>query len=221
MSKSRINIADIGSVEIVCLDNMQKDLVWLLQKIITNPSSKSLLKQLITQHPNLLLDFSKNNLFSLGCWLPEKNTIFIRNNLSQVELLQTFIFESCNAVNESFKDKKLNLKNFETAEQYAEYVEGNEYNSFIMAFSIYYMGIKNANWPEPENMDKYIQSLDKNTWIKKSKEKIGVYQGGFSHFEGYINNFKKEQAKGTQAEKFYEEEKEVRATEKLKTRQRR
>ena len=97
------------------------------------------------------------------------------------DMLQTLIFECCNAINPKFK--KINKESFSKADDFATAMEIAEHYSYQLAFQIYDYGIKNCRWPSPKDIDKFEKALSLETWLKKAKEKNNNYKNVACHFD--------------------------------------
>ncbi|MFT4060458.1 MAG: hypothetical protein QM652_13025 [Legionella sp.] len=137
--------------------------------------------------PNVKIDFTQDNLKFQGRWLADKKEIQVKNNLSLEKMLQTFIFELCNANNPDLISSKLKYSNFFTADEYATYIEMAEHQSSKKAVLLY-MNIVSIN-PEALTMPSTaeLQQLK----ILSGDETYLAYIKNNGHYDNYINNYNK------------------------------
>ncbi|VVC75510.1 hypothetical protein AQUSIP_08000 [Aquicella siphonis] len=159
----------------------------IIALISKNTLAVHLFVSLLAKMHALTVIFTDKSMTSKGTWFPETRKIRIRNGLSVEESLQTLIFECCNAYNPRFADLKSNA--FQTADDYAKYIEEGEHWSYTMAYKIYLHGILHAAWPKPADVSKFEAALSKKTWMEKAKTKCSFYNGASSHFEIYTTYF--------------------------------
>lgn len=164
------------------------DSVFLLNSL--NSVMLDLLNDLVCLYDDLVIEFTEKKLTTAGFWSSDKHEIQIRSSLSLEATLQTLIFECCNAFNPAFR-KNININMFENADDYANEIEKIEHDSYLQAFAIYQHGIETADWPKPEDTEKFTESLSFDIWMKKAKQKNNFYNGVDSHFEIYTNFFKR------------------------------
>lgn len=152
-------------------------------------SSNNCIKALssLSKTPSVKLNFTRDDIKFQGHWLAEEKEIHVKKNLPLEKMLQTFIFELCNANNPKLQTSKLKYSNFITAEDYAIYVETAEHQSFKQA-TLLYMDIFSKNPGEletPSNVElKQLRMLnDDNTYL--------TYVKSNGHYDNYVKNYNK------------------------------
>jgi hypothetical protein len=85
----------------------------------------------------------------------DHHQIKVNEQLPRDELLQTLIFECCNALDPKFTN--LTEAQFTTAGAYAKFIEEGEHQSFQLAYHIYSYGMENAGWPMPTNPARFTE----------------------------------------------------------------
>ncbi|KTC86877.1 hypothetical protein [Legionella brunensis] len=126
----------IHPIAVICDDKDLDNIITLFSLFQSSPACEKALS-VLSNTPNVKIDFTRDNLKFQGQWLADKKEIHIKNNLSLEKTLQTFIFELCNANNPALVSSKLKYSNFLTADAYATYIETAEHQSFKMAVTLY------------------------------------------------------------------------------------
>ncbi|KTC82660.1 hypothetical protein Lche_0340 [Legionella cherrii] len=122
---------------VVLCTNDNFDQVTKLIKLFSSSPECSRELSILSSTPGIKIDFTRDNLKFQGYWLAQKKEIRVKNNLLLVNMLQTFIFELCNANNPDLAENKIKYSNFFNADQYAIYIEEAEHKSFKKASSLY------------------------------------------------------------------------------------
>ncbi len=126
----------INPIVVICTEENVDQVTKLLSIFASSPECNKELS-FLSSTQGIKIDFTKDNLKFQGCWLSEKKEIQVKNNLLLEKMLQTFIFELCNANNPDLIKNKIKYSNFFTADEYAIYLEAAEHKSFKKACLLY------------------------------------------------------------------------------------
>lgn len=136
----------------------------------------------------ITVDFDLHeNIMSFASWHRITRTIRIATNrLSSFEILNSFIFEMCNAGNKGFQE--IRLETCKDENEYATATENCEYNSGLQCAIFTLKGLEDYHWPKEEDSIKNCYER-----LKRTSEECLILQKtnalqclGFSHFEIYV-----------------------------------
>jgi hypothetical protein len=139
------------------------------------------LKTVLSMTGSFTINFAADNLPFQGEWCPDEKKINIRNSLDKINIIKTLFFECSNAINPGLIKKEIRVSNFLTADEYAQYIEEAERNSYLTAARVYGYGVAKCGWLEPTCDE--IQLLDKKTWFQKS-----MHNGHYDYYKKYWNS---------------------------------
>ncbi len=138
MPKIIISFIGKGSLEFNYLEPDEPKIKALLEMCYKNIKAVKLLANLASNYDELSIYFTDESLVTKGFWYPQKCKIKIKNSLLPDDLLQTFIFECCNALNPKFTN--LNYESFFNDKQYSTFMEKSEYQSYQLR------SVDNSHW---------------------------------------------------------------------------
>lgn len=189
MSTTTIHFNNIGFVHFNFDASKAETIDTLLGYCYKNKLALKLLENLAAKYQFINIDFVAEYLPFNGHYDYERQRIRIKDHLSVNELLETLMFECCNALNSSFDHIRLDA--FEHPHQYADHMEKAEHESFLLACQIYQYGILHANWPLPKNVEQYNDLITKEGWFERAHQKTNTNKNKnfHSHYEYYTNFF--------------------------------
>lgn len=113
--------------------------------------------------------------FSRAIWRRDQRIILIRYNIINVQMLDSLIFELCNANN--IELNKISYTDYHSSEQYAETIEEVEFRTVKATNELVTKGVTLFGWPDDLPSYKHFRSFNM-TQAKKGS----VCYNGYSHY---------------------------------------
>ncbi|KTD64316.1 hypothetical protein [Legionella spiritensis] len=169
----------------------------LLQVVCTSEICVNKLNK-VSEFHFLKIDFTATDIPFQGQWLESEQTIKVKASLPLEKMIQTLIFELCNATNPALTKNKLRLSNFPNADSYALYIETAEHQSFLEACLLYMDILKNhpeLPRPDSQELQKFRELYDDKTYLNYVKKN--------GHYQHYVQYYTDTQRKKNHSRDFF------------------
>jgi hypothetical protein len=139
-----------------------------------------------SQTQNARVSFTANDkgIPLQGLWIPKQSMIWINHMLPLDKLVQTLVFELCNATNDELTSEKIHFCNFNNGKGYANFIEKAEHQSFLESCRIYLELISKYPTlltPSQKDLQDFQQLADETSYLEFVKQN--------GHYQFYINAY--------------------------------
>ncbi|KTD82188.1 hypothetical protein [Legionella waltersii] len=174
----------INPIVIICTEENVNQVNKLINLFTSSPKCNKELS-FLSITPGIKIDFTRDKWRFQGRWSAQEKEIRVKSNLVLEKMLQTFIFELCNANNPDLIKKKTNYSNFNTPDEYALYLEASEHKSFKKAIFLYMdVFLKNPKsllMPSAIELDQLRMLADDESYLSYVKNN--------GHYDYYVDDY--------------------------------